>query len=155
MGRQVGKVNRTGIFWVKETHILKNFIEVYLIYSVVLISATTEITAKWFSYTYAYIYIYKFFFIFSSTMVYHRILNIVPMLYSRSLLLIHPIYNSLHLLTPNSQPFRPPSPPIVNLKSASYVCEPVSQICSLASYCRFYVQAASYGSCFLCLTSFT
>ena len=41
-------------------------------------------TAKWFSYTYIYI----FSFIFFSIMVYYRILNIVPLLYSRTLLSI-------------------------------------------------------------------
>ena len=44
-------------------------------------------------------------------MVYHRILNIVlPCAISRTLLLIHPICNSLHLLTPNSQSTPPPTP---------------------------------------------
>ena len=49
-------------------------------------------------------YTHTFFFIFFSMMVYHGILNIwFPVLYSRNFLFIHPIYNSLHLLTPNSQ----------------------------------------------------
>ena len=38
-------------------------------------------------------------------MVYHKILNIVPCAISRTLLFIHSIYNSLHLLIPNSQSF--------------------------------------------------
>ena len=33
------------------------------------------------------------------------------MLFSRTLLFIHPIYNSLHLLIPNAQSFLPPTPP--------------------------------------------
>ena len=33
-----------------------------------------------------------------------------PVLYSRTLLCIHPIYKSLHLPTPNSQSIPPPSP---------------------------------------------
>ena len=44
--------------------------------------------------------IYSFFFIFVSTMVYHRMLNIVPYIYSRSLF-ISSIHNSLHLLILN------------------------------------------------------
>ena len=40
-------------------------------------------------------------------MVYHRTLNSFLCYYSRTLLFIHPIYNSLHLLTPHSQPFLP------------------------------------------------
>ena len=47
--------------------------------------------------------------IFFSIMVYHRILNIVPVLYSGALLFIHPIYNSLHLLISDSHA-TPPSP---------------------------------------------
>ena len=58
-----------------------------------------------------YIYIYTFFFMFFSTVVYHRILNIVPCAVNRTVLFIHPTYNSLHPLTPNSQsspsPFSP------------------------------------------------
>ena len=42
---------------------------------------------------------------FFSMVVYHRILNTVPVLYSRTLLFIHPMYSSWHLLTPNSQSF--------------------------------------------------
>ena len=48
------------------------FIEVWLIYNVVLISAVQQ------SDSVIHIYIYTFFFIFFSMMVYHRILNIVP-----------------------------------------------------------------------------
>ena len=59
-------------------------------------------------------------------MLYHRILNIVPMRYSRTLLFIHPVYNSLHLLISNSQSV--PSLPYTsgNHKSVLYVCESVS-----------------------------
>ena len=45
-----------------------------------------------------------FLFIFFSIMVYHRIY--FPVLYSRTLLFIHPAHNNLHLLIPNS-PFPP------------------------------------------------
>ena len=45
-----------------------------------------------------------------------------PALYSRVLLFIHPMYNSLHLLSPNSQsiPPQPPAPP-GNHKSKNWV----------------------------------
>ena len=53
--------------------VLVFFIEVQLIYNVVLIS----VVQKSDSVTYIYIYIYNLFKIFLSIMVYHRILNIV------------------------------------------------------------------------------
>ena len=56
---------------------------------------------------YTLIYIYRFF----SITVYHRTLNIVLMLYSRILLLIPFMYDSLHLLTPASQSIPPQLPP--------------------------------------------
>ena len=49
-------------------------------------------------------------FFFFSVMVYYRILNIFPVLYSRTLF-VHPICKSLQLLTPNSQS-TPPTPPL-------------------------------------------
>ena len=58
--------------------------------------------------TQLYTYRHSFFLIFFSTMVYHRILNIVPVLYS-SVLFIHLIYNSLPLPIPKPQPVPPPS----------------------------------------------
>ena len=62
--------------------------------------------SKWFSYNiYTYTHTHTFF----STMVYHRILNVASCaIYNRTLLFIHPIYNSLYLLVPNSQPIPPP-----------------------------------------------
>ena len=64
-------------------------------------------TAKWLSYT----YLYTFFFIFLSMMVYHRILNIVPCATQQNLV-VHPaLYDSLHLLTWNSQSLPPPWQP--------------------------------------------
>ena len=45
--------------------------------------------------------------IFSSPMVSYRILNIVPCTIQQELVFIHLIYNSLHLLTPTSQPLPP------------------------------------------------
>ena len=65
------------------------FIEVWLIYDIELISAVQQSDSA--------IYIYIFFFI----MAYHRILNIVPLLYSRPLLFINSIHISLHLLVYN------------------------------------------------------
>ena len=47
-------------------------------------------------------HINTFLFKFFSIMVYHRVLNIVLILYSRTLLFIHLMYSSLHLLIPNS-----------------------------------------------------
>ena len=46
-----------------------------------------------------------------------------PVLYSRTLLFIHPIHISVHLLTPKSQSFPPPLPTPCNHKSILYVCE--------------------------------
>ena len=50
-------------------------------------------------------------------MVYCRIVNIVPVLYNRTLLFTHSVYNSLHPLIPNSQSF--PLPHSGNHKSVS------------------------------------
>ena len=58
-------------------------------------------------------------------MVYHRILNVVPMLDSRTLLFIHPIYNSLHLLIPNSHSILS-SPALWQTQSVPCVCKSVS-----------------------------
>ena len=64
------------------------------------------------------------FFTFFSIMVYHRMLNIV--LYSRTLLSIHFLCNSLYLLIPNSQSFPPLSPlPLGNCTSVLYFCESI------------------------------
>ena len=43
-----------------------------------------------------YIYIYTLFFVFFAIIVYHIILNIILMLYNRTLLFIHSLYKSLH-----------------------------------------------------------
>ena len=60
-------------------------------------------TAEWFSYTCTYI-LFHILFPLWLTLGY-RIQ--FPVLYSRTLLFIHSIYNSLHLLTPNSQSIPP------------------------------------------------
>ena len=52
-------------------------------------------------------HIYTFFFISFSSMIYYRMLNIVLVLYSRTLLFICFIYNSLLLLIPDSQSISP------------------------------------------------
>jgi len=74
------------------------FVKVWLIYNVVLISTVQHTQLH----IYIHIYMYTFFFIFFSVMVYHKTLNRVPCAYSRTLLFIHRIYNSLHLLTPRA-----------------------------------------------------
>ena len=48
-----------------------------------------------------------------------------PVLHSRTLF-IHPTYNSLHLLIPNSQPIPSPPAPPWQPQSVLYVCESVS-----------------------------
>ena len=55
--------------------------------------------------TYIYTHTHTFFFTFLFIMVYYRKLTIVPLLNGRDLLFIHSInmYNSLHLLIPNSR----------------------------------------------------
>ena len=59
-------------------------------------------------------------------MVDHRTLNTVPVLYNRTLLFIHPIYNSLHLLILNFHSIPPPNPlPLGDHKSVIYACESV------------------------------
>ena len=59
---------------------------------------------------------------------------------SRTLFFIHSVYNSLHLLMPNSQAFPPTIPSLGNHRSVLYVCESVSiaRISSLVSYFRFH-----------------
>ena len=75
-------------------------------------------------------------------MIYHRIVTIVPVLYSRTLFFIHPMYTSLHLLVPYSKSFHPP-PPLYfgKLKFILFVCESVSvsYMCSFVSYFRFHI----------------
>ena len=67
-----------------------NFLEVQLIYNVVLISAVHQNDLV--------TYMYTFFFIFFSIVVYCRIVNGVP----EHRLILSSICNSLHLLTPDS-----------------------------------------------------
>ena len=79
--------------------------------------------AKWFSYAYIYILFHILF--------HYGLLQdtecIVPVLYSRTLLFIHSICNSLHLLVPNSQSIPPPLPfPLGNHRTVLHVCESVS-----------------------------
>ena len=80
-------------------------------------------------------------------MVYHRILNIVPVLYHRCLSIL---YNSLHLLIPNSQSF--PSwhfLPLDNHSSVLCVCESISalQVCSFVSYFTSHIYTISWSIC--------
>ena len=115
---------------------LKNFFknEVQLIYNVALISAIQQSDSV--------IHLYIFFFIFFSIVIYHGILIQFFVLYNRALLFIHPIYNSLYLLTSISHSNPPPPPsPLGNHKSVPYDCESVSilQIGSFVSYFRFHI----------------
>ena len=57
-------------------------------------------------------------------MVYHRVWNI-PVLYSRHLLFIHSVYNSLHLLTQTPNPSFP-HPPSTLANTTLFVRESVS-----------------------------
>ena len=66
----------------------------------------------------------------------------LPVLHSRTLLFIHPTYNSLHLLISNSQSVPPLSSlSFGNHKSILYVCESlsVSLISSFVSYLRLHM----------------
>ena len=90
-------------------------------------------TAKWPSYTYTY----TPFVILSSITFYYKWLDIVPVLYSRTSLLIHSKCHSLHLLTPNSQssPLPPPS------AWQPQICSPCMWICFCSRKppkCSFY-----------------
>jgi len=71
----------------------------------------------WFSYTYMWSFSHSFLLWF---MAGYRVQ--FPVLNSRTLLLSHPIYNSLHLLTPNSNP----SLPLGNRKSVLCICKSAS-----------------------------
>ena len=84
-------------------------------------------TAKWFSYIYLYLSIYIHSFLYSFPWWFIKEYRIeFSVLYTRTLLFIHSIYNSLNLLIPKSQSFTPPSLPLGNQKSVLYVCETVS-----------------------------
>ena len=97
------------------------FIDIQLIYNAVLITAVQQNDTVTHIYVcvYIYIYIHTFFFILFSIMVYHRVLNIVSVLYSITLLFSHPIYKSLHLLTSTSilllQLYHPSQSPVYSL----------------------------------------
>ena len=69
----------------------------------------TGFLSPFFSYVhYEQNYVRLCFFMFFCVMVYHRVLNIIACVTQQILLFIHPTYNSLHLLIPNSQSFPPP-----------------------------------------------
>ena len=79
-------------------------------------------------------------------MTYPGKLNMVPVLYSRTLFFIHSKCKSLHskckgLLIPNSQGIPPHPPPLGNHKYILYVCESVSilYIGSFVPYFRFHI----------------
>ena len=62
-------------------------------------------------------------------MVYHRTLNIVPLLYSRTMF-IHPVYNGLPLLTPKSHSTPPPFPSPMATWNLPATSTSVSQVVS-------------------------
>ena len=67
-----------------------------------------------------------FFLMFLAIMIYHRMLNIVLVLYNRTLMFIHFAYSSLPLMIPNSQSVPPPLPQPMATMSVLSVCEPAS-----------------------------
>ena len=77
------------------------------------------------------------------------------MLYSRILLFIHSIYNSLHLLIPDSQSIPLPTHLFLgNHKCILYGCASVCFVmCSFVSYFRLHIEVVSYDIFFLCMTS--
>ena len=92
-----------------------------------------------------YIYTHTFSFIVFSLMVCHRIFSIVPCAISKTF--IHSVYNSLHLLIPNSHSVPPPSPiPLGNHRSVFYVYDSisVSQTGSFVPYFRLHTYVVSY-----------
>ena len=94
------------------------------------------ISAVWQSDLVIHTYIHTLFKIFS-IMVYHRILNIVLVLHSKPLSVIHPTHRCLHLLTRTSYSIRPPIPsPWANtsLFSMSEI-PPVCSLCLRFSFC--------------------
>ena len=96
-------------------------------------------------------------------MVYHRILNIFLVMYSRTLLFIHSIYNNLHLLPPNLPLHYSPTPSplanqfaITNLFSTSVslflFCRSI-HLCHISDfvYKCYRVLSVSFGLTSLCL----
>ena len=104
----------TPIFWPAEFHGL------YSSWGQKKESHTTE------QLPYMYTCIYTFFFLFFSIMAYHRVLNIAPVLYSRTLSFVHSVHSSLHLLTPTSHTQPSPLLHLGNQNSAFCISESVS-----------------------------
>ena len=82
------------------------------------------------------VYIYTFFFKFFSIIGYYKILNIIPILYSRSLLLIYFLHSSEYLLTQAPNLSLPTPFPLVNLNLFFYICE--SCFCFINSFVSFF-----------------
>ena len=81
-------------------------IEVQLIYNVVLVSGVQQSDSVIHIYVYVYIYIYIYIYIYVLFQIIfpYRLLQEIEFsgLYSRSLLIIYFVYNSVYLLIPNS-----------------------------------------------------
>ena len=131
----------SGLTWIIQHNLsilrLYFFIKIYLIYSVVSISAVQHSDPV--------LQINTFFFsCYPLSCSIPRDWIQFPVLYSRTSLLIHSKTNSLHLPTPNSQSLPLPTlshTHIGNHKCALHVCEPVSvlQIGSPVPYFRFHI----------------
>jgi len=111
-----------------------------------LISAVQQSDSVIYIYIYIYIYTHTLSFIFLSLMVYHRIFSIVSCAISKTF--IHSVYNSLHLLIPNSHSIPPPSPiALGNHRSVFYVYDSISasQTGSFLPYFRLRTYVVSYA----------
>ena len=87
--------------------------------------------AKWFINTHMHTHVYHFLYSFLLWLITGYWIQF-PVLYCRTLLFIHFIHNSLHLIIPNSKQIpSQPSLPLANCKSIVYVYESVLQINSL------------------------
>ena len=104
-------------------------IDIQLIYIVVLIAAVSKVIL---------FYLYVHFLIFFFIVVHHRILTIVLCAVRKTLLFLHSIYKSLHLLTAASDSISPNPFPLDNHQAVLYVRDSIfiSQIVSFVSYFR-------------------
>ena len=113
--------------------LIKNIsIEVWLNYNVVLIAAVEQSDSV--------AHMYTFFLIFISTMVYQRILNIIPCGIQEDLVFfMYSMYTSLCLLIPNFQSNSPHSNAIYSYRHYSFI--PLTNLLS-----SFFVTSVVLGS---------